>query len=139
MIIHTDTSDYEDLPVFLILEKIGSQNHTTKDMLSKDLTCKCTVHVGQATSFIRLPDPSLKPVRIIAIIVSNHKIPETIYHKHKYIRYEKLPDEDLRFLSISSCIKHIRHQKTIIYFAQDINSTCKSLNLIKNQGRLAHL
>jgi len=109
MIIHTDTSDYEDLPVFLILEKIGSQNHTTKDMLSKDLTCKCTVHVGQATSFIRLPDPSLKP------------------------------DEDLRFLSISSCIKHIRHQKTIIYFAQDINSTCKSLNLIKNQGRLAHL
>lgn len=82
MIIHTDTSDYtyEDLPVFLILENIGSQNHTKKDMLSKDLTCKCTVHVGQATSFIRLPDPSLEPVIIIVIIVSNHKIPETIYH-----------------------------------------------------------
>lgn len=74
MIIHPDTGNtYEDRPIFVVLEYIGPENHTKKDGLSKNQTCKCTVHVGQATSFIRLPDPSLEPVKTIAIIISNHK------------------------------------------------------------------
>ena len=62
----------EDRHVFLVRRNIGPENHTKEDGLSKNLTCKCTV--GQATSFIRLPDPSLEPVETISIILSNHKM-----------------------------------------------------------------
>lgn len=81
--------DYQHLPIYsifqnvitplrgtlfyLVLEHIGPENHKKKDGLSENLTCKCTVHVGQATSFIRLPDPSLEPVETRCTILSNHK------------------------------------------------------------------
>lgn len=76
MIIHTDTSDYiyEDRHVLLVLENIGPEKHTKKDVLLKNLTCNRTVHVGQATSFIRLPDPSLEPVEVIISILLSKTI-----------------------------------------------------------------
>ena len=73
----------EDRHVFLVLENIGPEDHTKEDRSSENLTCKCTVHVGQATSFIRLPDPSLEPVETISIILSNHKMKTTKYIKHR--------------------------------------------------------
>lgn len=85
MIIRINTRDYayEDRHVFLALENIEPENHRKEDGLSKNLTSKYTVHVGQATSFIRLPDPSLEPVETISIILSNHKMNTMKYIKHR--------------------------------------------------------
>lgn len=98
-----------------------------KDGLSENLTCKCTVHVGQATSFIRLPDPSLEPVETryvpFSVIINDQK--QQINTMKYIIHKEYYQTKTCGFSAFPPVANIIRNQKTSIQFVPEIQIIVK--------------